>query len=99
MSLTEKIKFCKDFAVLTSFDVVRTKGHLLGYSAEITGLIYLINAHDDPKNYIIGSALYVAGRACNNLRQQLKVDEKIGDDSHLLSVGHINELLEKSKKY
>ncbi|MDP3698586.1 MAG: hypothetical protein Q8R47_03285 [Nanoarchaeota archaeon] len=98
MTLTEKIGFCKDLVVVGSLDSVRKMGHYLGYGAEIVGILSLINAHDDPKQFYMGAALYVAGRACNNLRQQLIVNEKLGDNSHLLSVKRINDLLEINKK-
>ena len=87
MSLRKKIGFCKDIVVLGAFEMVRTKGHLIGYGAEIAGIVSLMNAHDDPKMYYIGPALYVAGRVCNNFRQGLIAeDRRMADDNYLLKI-------------
>ena len=46
-----------------------------------------MNAHDDPKMYYIGPALYVAGRVCNNFRQGLIAeDRRMADDNYLLKI-------------
>ena len=77
MSLKEKIETGFYFALIAGADAIKTKGHIVGYSSEVTGILCIAATYnsDDYKSFFGGIGLYVLGRACNNLRQKLKNED------------------------